>query len=224
MLDELKHHAYLLVGPAEIILLELRSKLGVAEIIHQVLSSFGIDESRELREKQARAVAEAEERVFILQFDSITIEAQQALLKTLEEPAQRTKFFLIAPTKQMFLPTLLSRLQIIVLDPRSNLKGVQGSTSGPRMAEAENFLAANPEERLAIVQKLLDASETPAETRTLALKLVQNLEILLERNLGAASGGTKTVSALRDLELARDYLNDRAASTRLILEHLATVL
>jgi hypothetical protein len=217
MFGELKHHAYLIVGPAETVMVELKKGLIETEIIHQSLSSFGIGESRELREKQARLVSEDQERAFIIQFDSITIEAQQALLKTLEEPALRTRFFLVAPTKQMFLPTLLSRLQIIVLDPKELF-------SAESLAKAENFLAANPEERLVTVQKLLDASETPAATRTLALKLVQDLEIVLERNLVADAGGNKIVSALRDLELARDYLNDRAASTRLILEHLATVL
>jgi hypothetical protein len=217
MFDELTHHAYLVVGPAEVIIWELKKRLATAEIIHQSLPSFGINESRELREKQARQVSETEERVFIIEFDSITTEAQQALLKTLEEPALRTKFFLVAPTAQMFLPTLLSRLQIITLDPKTLF-------SKEMLAEAEKFLAAVPEERLTLVQKLLEASETPAETRTAAIRLVQNLEMILERNLGAETVGTKTVSALRDLEQARDYLNDRAASTRLILEHLAVVL
>lgn len=215
MFGELNHHAYLIIGPAEIVILELRKKLGTAEIIHQSLPSFGIGESRELRERQARQVAETEERAFIIEFESMTIEAQQALLKTLEEPAWRTKFFLVAPTKQMFLPTLLSRLQIIVLDPKKFF-------SAAVERETQDFLIASPEARLATVQKILDENETPAATRAAALRLVQNLELVLERNLEA--GGTKTVSALQSLEQARDYLNDRAASARLILEHLALVL
>lgn len=217
MFENLTHHAYLIVGPALKVVPEIKKQFAEAEIIHQAWPQLGIDDSRELRESQARKVGARELRVFLLEFASITIEAQQALLKTLEEPALGTKFFLIAPSVQMFLPTVLSRLQIITLDPAESLEETV-------METAQKFLAASPEKRLAVVQKLIEENDTAAGSRTRALELVLALELELKQKLESDKVNQKLILNLQNLEQARDYLNDRAAAVRLILEHLALVL
>lgn len=216
MLGELSHHAYLIVGPAEQAVPRLREELAETEIILKRLPQFGIGESRDLRERGARAVGERERRAFVLVFESITLEAQQALLKTLEEPAARTKFFIVAPSAQMFLPTLLSRLQIIVFD-RSELLAAESR------ALAQKFLAAKREARLALIQKLIEGEEEPASVRYQAIQLVQSLELWFkEKQSGLPS--EQEAKIFKELERARDYLHDRAASARLILEHLALMI
>jgi DNA polymerase-3 subunit delta' len=206
------HHAYLFVGPAEAIVPGLRLDLAAAEIIHQKWVQFGVAESRELRSGQARQVAAAATRAYLLEFVSITHEAQQALLKVLEEPAERTSIFLVAPSADIFLPTLLSRLRVISLEPSAR-------TAPEALARAAEFWQGAPEARLALIQKLLGESEEPAVLRAEATALVDALEFTRRGNAPATDE-----ASFAQLRRARDYLRDRASSPRLILEHLALVL
>lgn len=206
------HHAYLLVGPAEAIIADLRADLARAEVIYQKWPQWGINESRELRFGQARQVAAEGLRAYILEFLNITHEAQQALLKVLEEPAERTKFYLVAPSAEIFLPTVLSRLRVVKLAPSAR-------TAPEALARAEKFWRALPEARLALAQTLLSLSEEPSVLRAEATAFIDALEFTRRGNVPAADE-----ASFRELRRARDYLRDRASSPRLILEHLALVL
>lgn len=55
-------------------------------------------------------IAESEEKILILCAKGYRIEAQNSLLKILEEPPRNIVFILIAPSKMIFLPTIRSRL------------------------------------------------------------------------------------------------------------------
>lgn len=55
-------------------------------------------------------IAESKEKILILCATGYRIEAQNSLLKILEEPPRNIVFILIAPTKTIFLPTIRSRL------------------------------------------------------------------------------------------------------------------
>ncbi|HLF29234.1 MAG TPA: DNA polymerase III subunit delta' [Anaerolineae bacterium] len=77
-----------------------------------------IEQIRELQRELSLAPLEARLRVAILDdFDRATVEAMNALLKTLEEPPSRVVLILIAPEAEVLLPTIVSRCQIIALRP-----------------------------------------------------------------------------------------------------------
>jgi len=57
-------------------------------------------------------------KVFIIEeADKMTVQAQNAFLKTLEEPSGFSVFFLLAETTEAFLPTILSRCVILRTEP-----------------------------------------------------------------------------------------------------------
>ncbi len=61
---------------------------------------------------------EAEARIIYIAFaDTMTTAAQNQILKSLEEPPERTYFFLHAPKKRSVLPTILSRTVHIYMPP-----------------------------------------------------------------------------------------------------------
>lgn len=125
-------HAVLLTGPAGI------GKSGVAVHLAEAVlgidnfelypykfwlapdksQSLGIEAVRELEHflslKVPRA-AQFNRAVLISSADKLTIEAQNALLKTLEEPAANSVLILTADNEHSLLPTVRSRLQIINL-------------------------------------------------------------------------------------------------------------
>lgn len=80
--------------------------------------SFHIDAIRQLRQNAWLLPGEAPCRVCVLcGAENMTDQAQNALLKILEEPPEHTVFILTAENRSMLLPTILSRVQTIRLEP-----------------------------------------------------------------------------------------------------------
>lgn len=80
--------------------------------------SFHIDAIRQLRQNAWLLPGEAPCRVCVLcGAENMTDQAQNALLKILEEPPEHTVFILTAENRAMLLPTILSRVQTIRLEP-----------------------------------------------------------------------------------------------------------
>ncbi len=86
------------------------SVLDVVEI--DAASNRGIDDIRTLREESAFTPAQAKYRVYIIdEVHMLTIEAFNALLKTLEEPPEHIVFILATTEVQKLPSTILSRCQ-----------------------------------------------------------------------------------------------------------------
>ncbi|EAI1295844.1 DNA polymerase III subunit delta', partial [Campylobacter jejuni] len=102
--------------------------LGIKE---EMINNFGIKKLRffipqnEFLLDDARAVekesyiAETEEKILVLMADSYRIEAQNFLLKLLEEPPKNIKFLIVVPSKNLLLPTIKSRL---ICEKRNKIK------------------------------------------------------------------------------------------------------
>ena len=80
--------------------------------------SFHIDTVRELRDSAYVLPNEAPRRVMILaEAQGMTEQAQNALLKILEEPPAHAVFLLTCENRASMLPTILSRVQCVSLGP-----------------------------------------------------------------------------------------------------------
>ena len=80
--------------------------------------SLKIDQVRALQHDLALAPFEGRYRVVIFdQFETATVEAQNALLKTLEEPPAYAVLIVLAADPELLLPTIVSRCQQIALRP-----------------------------------------------------------------------------------------------------------
>lgn len=200
----ISHHAYILAGgksEALNYLHKLWEKSGVnltgsPDFFLWQEELFGIEEARKLTEYSARK-AFTGQKVFFIAPEKITVEAQNALLKTFEEPIACTHFFLCVREENLLLPTLRSRMKTIKVGG-SQEKG-----------EAEKFLAMTPKERLSFVKKFVD------DERNLSIFLDSLLLVLRDRE---GKEGMKKAFEVRS------YSDDRSVSARLVLEHLALSL
>lgn len=175
---------------------------------HEVL---GIDEARALKEAAERTAVTGGKKVFIVSAHRITREAQNALLKILEEPPSETHFFLIVPSCEMFLPTLRSRLLI--------LRASDSRNQNQMLAErVTRFLQDAVPARLKTVQVLLKQREETESSGEITA-FFDELEYAL-----AAQERKQSTPALSELLRAKAYSRDRAPSFKLLLEHLALVL
>ena len=145
-------------------------------------------------------------KIFIVAFRAITVEAQNALLKVLEEPTEDSHFFLVVPRAEVLLPTVRSR--VVVVSHQA------GEADRPEEKEAKKFLKASVGERLAQIKVMLDEKD-----KSKMVPFVQALERIL-----AKDGLTKNAAKLAEIVAVEQYLNDRGASMKLLLEHVALVV
>ena len=76
-----------------------------------------IGQVREILRQAAGRPFEGARRVFILEADTLNVQAANALLKTLEEPEGETVFVLLATSREGVLPTILSRARAVRFNP-----------------------------------------------------------------------------------------------------------
>ncbi len=117
----------------------------------QVLS-IGIEDIKEIQKTLFLKPIKSEKKACIIQeAQLLTIEAQNSMLKILEEPPANTLIILTTDSKELLLPTILSRCQLIDISEKISLSDI----------ELEKF--QNISERL----KLLSAGEGLALAETL---------------------------------------------------------
>jgi DNA polymerase III delta prime subunit len=146
----------------------------------------------------------AEERVLVVATQFVTEEAQQALLKIIEEPPASTRFIFIIPSGYSFLPTLESRFE------RAEIKETQGATE-----DFTVFLNSSLAERLSAIELATKNKNLPWQTaiKNGLLNYLQNID------------ATKApLEKLQDLEYVSRLLLTRGASNKFLLEQLALTL
>ena len=80
--------------------------------------SFHIDEVRAIKESLWLAPNESEQKVYVLlNIEHMTQEAQNALLKSLEEPPAHARFILTCDNRRSLLDTIISRSTVYTLEP-----------------------------------------------------------------------------------------------------------
>lgn len=178
---------------------------GNPDVVRVTSDVMGISDARSLAVLQSRRAASASVgiKVFFLAFRSITTEAQNALLKVLEEPTEGTYFFVVVPSAAALLPTLRSRLRF-----------VEYKTKGESNPLVNEFLAASSARRLTLLGTIIKEKDTKA-----AHMFLDDLLLTLYDR-----GGAKYYRVLENVLRARRHVPDRGASLKLLLEHIALVV
>ena len=89
-------------------------KVQSSDVSHVVCDRFAIDDARQLSQDALQKPVHDTYRVFVLVTKKLPVESQNALLKLFEEPPAATKFFLVIPQEGMLIPTLRSRVQVVM--------------------------------------------------------------------------------------------------------------
>lgn len=223
------HHAYLLVGDRGYWEENLREELkkifqignlaNSPDIWWQNYESFGIKDAHTLIERETGKSFGGQGRFFVLVISSITPEAQNALLKTFEEPATDVHFFIIARATEIFLPTLRSRMVILsqrIVAADGLLKVIQ------RPSAATKFLTLDLPDRLDFIQK--EFLKNKDKNKSEIVDFVADLEKILRAKIDMRQIAKDEEFALHELAKCQRYLQNPRSSNRLILEHLALTL
>ncbi len=177
---------------------------GNPDIYTREYRTFGVDDAIELRNRSNRRPIAGSQRFFIVATPGMTGEAQNALLKTLEEPPADAAFFIIVPAPEMLLPTLRSRAQILTLE----------SVGAEDSIDTKAFLAAASQERLDMLKPLLEKDDD--DKRDIG-KIVAFLSALEQRL-------AKKPEGLHAIYRARKYIGDKGALVKPLLEQVALLV
>ena len=176
-----------------------------------------IDHVRALREWQNLSSV-GKQKVYVLYTTFITAEAENALLKTLEEPVSDTHIILAMPKPEMLLPTLLSRVQVLI--PENNTHG--------GVKKVEDFLKMTVGERLEFVKKMVEKSDdeyASAEVREKAVTFFDDLENYFAGKLKMNSEiGKKEAEKIESILKLKKYLYVPASSVRSLMETVALTI
>ncbi len=217
------HHAYCIEGDREELFKRLCGFLlddmkfpihGNPDFLQEDFEVFTIDDGRRIKEIHSKKSLDAQSRrVFVIKANSFTREAQNSLLKVFEEPGEGNHFFLLVPSADFLLPTLVSRLIVI---KESSLH------TSPQAEMVKKFLSSALGERMLMIKGLLEQEETAKQT---ALELLRCILVTLHSStMKNANITAREVLPLEELNVLMSYLNDRSSSVKMILEHLALAL
>ncbi|MFA6094962.1 MAG: hypothetical protein WC757_03710 [Candidatus Paceibacterota bacterium] len=209
------HHAYVVVGDVA------QGVIEVTDFVEKTLKHstrgnpdfwlaqhdvFGIDEGRLLKETQQQQPLAGSKKVFVIGMRTITQEAQNSLLKVLEEPTSSTHIFFVLPSAEMLLPTLRSRVVVAHVS----------SIAEDSDVVAKKFLSATPVDRFKIIAPVIEDKDRAAATIFLNA---------LEKYIREEKGITpETASVLQKILEAEKYLYDRSSSLKMLLEYIAVTV
>lgn len=190
---------------------------GSMDTLCQSYDSFTMDDSVFLKDWHSHKGSTDGKRICILGAKSINREAEQSLLKMLEEPAVNTHFFLVVPNALFLLETIRSRAQIVKVVNEEDQIFIKNATK---------FISASPKERIDFVAEMIKEykdDEGSGNLRFNATKLINELEkILYEKFKIKKSEDLQFI--LKELHQSREFLSTPGASVKMLLEHIALVL
>ena len=220
------YHSYVVEGSPEITAKELLTFLEVRgdieknnpDVICQVYESFTMDNSVEIKDWHSKSGITDGKRICIIATKFINREAEQTLLKIIEEPAENTHFFIIVPDSSVLLPTIISRTHIIKTEQQDN-KNLQ--------KEVISFIKSSPKERVDAVALMIKNNkdeENSGQLRYYATSFVNEIESIFYQKWKKDKNDKNTLFILDELQKARGYLSTPGASVKMILEHLALMI
>ncbi|KKU78374.1 MAG: polymerase III subunit delta protein [Parcubacteria group bacterium GW2011_GWA2_47_7] len=173
--------------------------------------TFSIDHARELRREQGMHGSDGQKKIFVVAFNAIGHESQNALLKTLEEPTDNTHFFFLVRSGAMLLPTVRSRVQLISPNADAEI---------PTLPLAGEFLRSSISSRMKMIEPMTKAkTDDKPRAKEEARVFVEALEPLVYQRL--TSDTPHFALVLQDILTAKRELAGRSPSVKLLLEHLA---
>lgn|SRR3989344_2951345 len=218
------HHAYLIEGSRQEALeavLGYMAEWGIEtsgnpDFCHIVLDAFKMEEALYLRDLTAEKSAGGGKKIFLLCVNSITLDAQQALLKIFEEPAAGIHFFLVVPDKNALLQTLISRFHLLPqISPKSDL--------GEEKQVGE-FLKMSPEQRIEFLKNFLRENEEETDldsNRAKSLRFLNSIEQALYQQ--ALPKAAFNPEIFEHIFKVRHYLRQPGSSVKNLLESLALI-
>ena len=169
-----------------------------------------------------------------MQMNGITVEAQNSLLKLLEEPAKHAHFFVIIPSTHLLLPTMKSRMSLLDMKQEAWTKekgrgtnkidfdkngkiGATDTIDSALLQSVKKFVTLSKAKKLEEIKRLIDDIAKEKRTKQDAIDLLSAIQAFIYKEKGLKEGK----SSLEAVEFALTYMHYRAPSVKMLLEYVA---
>lgn len=210
VIQSLTHHATLFVRSerksfVQQIWKELQAE-SLAHILHDK-TVFDIETARALTSWVNAPYTD--KKIALLSFHTITVPAQNALLKILEEPKTHVQFILVTTNVEALIPTLYSRLQHVELEEEQSTSSI-----------TKLFLNTPSQKRMKlpeIIALITAVDEEDRKDREGVRSFILDIVSILKKYPQYSS------QTLVTIEMA-SYAGDSSASGKAIIEYLSLLL
>ncbi|MEI6042635.1 MAG: hypothetical protein WCQ00_03680 [bacterium] len=183
-------------------------------------------------------------KVALIEINGAGHQAQNALLKTLEEPFPNTYFFITISSGSLLLPTIQSRVETHAMaDFLDNFENGGNMASKKNEGNAElkselkpelrlivsdsvsRFFGSSMAERIEMVKKMVDDAGKEGEDDSSKLfQFLHDIEITLKDLEKSKLNRRMSKDELETLITVREYFADAGASKKMLLEYLSLKL
>lgn len=185
------------------------------KILIKATKSIGINQIRHLKHRLALKPYLSQYQLTIIpEAEKLTIPAQNAILKLLEEPPANTIIILSCPTAETLLPTIASRCRLISLKPKPQIV-INGENLHSQSKILHSILESGVGERFKLASEI-------AKTRDEAISFCQTQLILWREKMMKEKDAQKKARAAQTLRLIKKTLAMLQANVnpKLAIEHL----
>lgn len=220
------YHSYVLEGNPEEIAYSLRIYLeDRGEVNKQsedmslnLYDSFAIQDSQRIKEWYQNKPTDGKKKICIIGAKFINREAEQTLLKIIEEPTENSHFFIVVPDSSLLLGTILSRVHLI-----KNGEGINDE----ELKIAKDFLNLNLPGRIEKVGEIIKEfkdNENSGGLRYSAISLINGIERIIYEKWKKDLDNEDLKFILGELKNCREFLSTPGASVKMILEHISLII
>jgi DNA polymerase III delta prime subunit len=227
LLPENLYHSYLVEGDPEEAgqkLLEFLCDKKITQrsdpdLFFERYESLTIQNSREIKDWNSKLpTKENGKKICLIGANFINREAEQSLLKIIEEPGKDTYFFIITPNTSILLDTIHSRTHTLKYTNEQDkelsalAKKIIDSSIKNRLEIIANFVKENKNE------------DSSGSLRRCSGNLLGEIEKIIYQNFKNNTNDKKNIFVLEEIIKGKKYLNSVGASAKMILEHIALIL
>lgn len=220
------YHSYVIEGSPEGMVyslfefLEIRGEVNrnSPDVMISIYESFTVTDGEMIKEWHKNKPIDGKKKVCIIGTKFINREAEQTLLKVIEEPNTHTHFFIVIPDSSLLLDTILSRVHLIKNTERSN---------DDELSFAKEFIKLNPSKRIdkiAEVIKEFKDEEGSGGIRYKAISIINSIERIVYNEWKSDISDEEKKFILNELKDCRNYLSIPGSSVKMVLEHVALVI
>lgn len=227
------HHAFVIEGDIkqsraalfDFLKNEFGMGLGHNDLVLLDRGDFGVENVQEIIDVNSRKPTVGMYKIIVVVLNSISHQAQNAILKTLEEPRPGTFIFILANTASVFLPTILSRVQVVrgvAGASKDELKDVSKSDIKKNESlDAQIFIKNSSSERLSQIKEILDLKSDEEIGDGEIFAFIQGVEKITSELAQKSKDAALNTLVAQIFTKVEDYMRDTSSSKKLLLEYVA---
>ncbi len=172
--------------------------------------AMGIEDVRNIQKRILLKPFKSKTKAIVIDaLEDITLEAQNALLKTLEEPPANTLIIITTPRKDLILPTIISRCDIILLKQEEIVLNNEDLTEFNKMLET--LLNGGIGDKLKIAQDVAFKKEVSF--------WLEKMAIFVKNKLTSDNHNSQYLNFLKELQKTYKNVKSTNVSQRAALEN-----